>query len=729
MHKHSSMIQHLGRTLILVTAIGLSAIQTGWAVAPSGVSQQKGSSSTEATDPDASPQVSPAPTPPAISDEERFPLQADAQFLNATPAFPSKKRAPVVYFGPLAPADDSSTSACKSLECMLRFQLGSSPRTQPALNVVPLWYMREPYLHEDGSCSLDKQPPSQLASDAQLLGCDYLVTGGVRSSAAGLALDLSVTDLKTSRTQKWDSEASPALFATLFGDAVRNCASSCGLNATQIDQAQLLKAIPNAATWAWWCRSGHPDDLEARPIPAEQWRAAIQADPQCTILRVIAAARTSDLAIVNDALRNTPDNLGLLLTKCELLRTKKKPFAALLLHSELVRRYPDSLLVMSELPWTLSACFPAKSDSTEPPVAFLKATEALRNLSAGFADNWLLRKDYGSVCQLLASFVRGSKTVDQVPQEAWSFYRRLMAMAVHEIDLAAARRPDCPNLLTLMLGIHFLAGDHDLVSQREVLERIHQLDPSNVEAEITVAYSHSVGWSQDAMYLPIIKGAYQRHQDSPRALAKIAQSLAENVGRTVGFGQSREEVFAKENPSTNLFIECMERSLASGNECENWVAEILMDVYQARAEKQKIRQLAAQDGRRSRVIVQAAELFQQNDDCTQCLELAREAMATAQVPEIREQLQYHIVKSLWKLARIDEGLAEAKKGIAQYPDKQTFYYLFALIALPKPAAYEEAFAQTTRAIDICSTNPAVNKVHEMLRVKLNRPPHPKLAGK
>jgi tetratricopeptide (TPR) repeat protein len=667
--------------------------------------------------PRSAPKVTPVPAPvpqkPAV--EDIFPLSPDLEPRGKPPPMPEGPRAPVVFLAPLYSLDDRPSSASDQIDYLLRCGLRAAPKDRLTLNLVPYDYMNEPYLREDGSGSVKNHKPEEYLRDASLLDADMLIYGRAGETGDNLSVQLAFFDLRTSKSSTWSSSVKSAEFPELIKGAARACAKACGLTDAQIDESGFDKNVPNAATWVFWKKPGDPT--------SEEFRAAINADPECIALREAAiwAGLDDYLAFANSALKRWPDDIRLLCAKAAALRSHERAYVAYLMMSELARRYPDHLKILHDLPRYCKSTFSWNQyQATVPPQAYFVSVETLASLAKRFPKNWYVRWDYGFIADNLSYFARGAETADKVSAECWQIKMRYSGIGLEELQTAANLRPDCPSLLRALLQLQFSSEDYNIDKQRTILEQIHKIDPSNVEAEMIVAFSHSVGWTSDRLYLPIVQEAAKRHAGDGRAMRRIARSLVEDIRRSVSFRVGTWEGLLGPNPESDLFIQCAEAAIKSGYNPGDVVEHRLYDAYLLRGETAKGNEIV-ESGRYWFLPYDVARrALEEKKDYEKALKMARLALKAAVDPKDRESVRYIIVKSLWKLKRYDESLEQAGEGFAELPNRATFHYLFAVVALEKGDRLEEALTHAQMAADMDPANAGIKDTVEKLKAKLGK---------
>ena len=85
-----------------------------------------------------------------------------------------------------------------------------------------------------------------------------------------------------------------------------------------------------------------------------------------------------------------------------------------------------------------------------------------------------------------------------------------------------------------------------------------------------------------------------------------------------------------------------------------------------------------------------------------------------------ERVMYCVVKSQWKLGRLRRALSEAEIGISWFPNKHTFHYLFAVVALELNDRLEEAYERAKLAVELDPTNQGCKDTAEKIAKLLGK---------
>lgn len=487
-----------------------------------------------------------------------------------------------------------------------------------------------------------------------------------------------------------------------------------------IESAGIVKGAAKQSSWEMATAPGETDELAIA--------TAIEADPECVNLYELGWSRTEPTRYVDRGLKRWPDDNRLLRRKAEVLWYQKASYAAFLIYSELLRRYPDMFMITSNLPELAEDALPAApgGDATKAPKPLLAALEHMKKVAARYPLNWQVQWNYANILNRVAMYLRGDHTMDKIPREIRQQFGAMADEAAQVVMNAARLRPDCSELLRAMLYICFHAGQTDPQWQRTVIKAIHAVDPTNVDAEMYAAFSHSIGWGNHDDFWSFIQDALKNHPNDAKAMSRIAGTIGTELTRQLGWkAMTPEEVYKTPNKMSDQFIACAEFAMNNGVQVEKWVAGMLREMYRQRHGEQKVNELV-ESGKHWALTAGAADEAQKKGDWERSLRLSRLSMPINPNRDSRERTQYNIVKSLWKLKRYDEALTEARIGMVEFPEKQTFHYMFAVVANEKGDPLEEAYKAAYTAVDITTTNTGANETFEKLRTKLNKPPHPKL---
>ena len=86
-----------------------------------------------------------------------------------------------------------------------------------------------------------------------------------------------------------------------------------------------------------------------------------------------------------------------------------------------------------------------------------------------------------------------------------------------------------------------------------------------------------------------------------------------------------------------------------------------------------------------------------------------------------ELMRYIMVRSMWKLGRHREAMNEAEMAAIEMPDRYTFHYMFAVVALEKGERLEEAYERVRIAAELDPKNEGVKATFAKLSARLGKP--------
>jgi hypothetical protein len=669
---------------------------------------------------DGEPIALPAPTPATLYPGDLFPLPNNTAIITSVPEPPASKP-PVVYVAPFTDAKDAETTLADTFDILYRFQLGANTPNRQLVNLVPYYFMTLPYYRENSPSQFRSMPEASLQRDAALLGSDYFVKGIIEGSVAAPKIKISFIEMQTSRTVVWDSSTAgktSGAFPSLLAEAVKASAKNLQISDAEVVESGMAQHLPSQQTWELLAATDNVDENIAL--------SAMQFDPDCVFLYSIAWSPADEKKYANMGLKRFPDDCRLLRRKAECFASAKKPYPALVIYSELLRRYPDWFMVSHALPDLVGSAFGFSKDAIEAPPELTASVGLLKQVSLRYPNNWVMLWDYANASTRLSFFIRGGQYAYLVPKSIWKQINDLTGEAVIAASKAAEIRPDCSELLRALEYFNIQIGNSSVDYLNRMISRVHQIDPSNVEAELTAAGANTTGYGDSEAYWEFIQIALKNHQGDAHAMSRIAYSLGSELSTRLSWHHmTPEQVYKESNPLSDQFVKCTEYAMDHGQQVENWMAGMLREMYRQRYGEARANELM-ESGKQWALTSNAAAAAQKTGDWEKSLKLARLSQENTTIRNAREKNQYYIVKSLWKLKNYDEALIEARHGIAEFPERQTFHYLFAIIADEKGDPLEEAYREAYTAVDIYTTNTGCNETFERLRAKLHKPEHPKL---
>jgi tetratricopeptide (TPR) repeat protein len=657
---------------------------------------------------------------PRLPLDELFPLTEIPPLLDREIEVPASPRDPVVFLAPLFSKSGMPASETNVFDRMLRFHLQCGALPATGLNMLTDFMIRAPYEREAGGAEWRGRKPEEYLRDAQLLGAQIFVYGREVEDAGTIAVQLAMVDLRTSRTGNYNSTVPKAEVGKVLGGAVEAVGRFAGLTDRQMADARMTTGMPSEFTY---------DFLSLKEFAgAADARALVRKDPDSPFTRCAAIESGWDsIPIANEALKKWPDDPRLIMAKVRALNNRDAGVAAFILLTETLRKRPADLSIACYLRRTVRVAFPQEAEAAMAPPPLVASVGTLRNLADRFPDNWYLQWYYGDIAGELAGLYRGTRTIDQIPRQNLMIYAALTSASLARAEAAVQRRPDCPNLLAFYLDAAFHSGQTDPEFQRGLIARIATLDPDNVKPWVTAAYSHSVGWDSEPKYAQLIEAAVGQFRGKPKALARIADSLAQDFRRRLAFGLQTTATIYSSGKEPGLLTYCVEEAMAAKEPMNSMAYGTAMAIYRERGEQDRAAavenafKLAYHSGPTTH-----EKLLEpcKRGDYEPCLKnmsyyVLRGGDAKMSA-EWRHLSRYWFVKSLWKLGKLDESMDYSEKFIAEFPDKHTFYYLFAIVALERNDRLEKAYEYAKRGVELVKDNEGLNKTHEKLKAKLGK---------
>ncbi|MBX7245222.1 MAG: tetratricopeptide repeat protein [Candidatus Sumerlaeaceae bacterium] len=684
--------------LFLLAIAGVCAVAYELWIKPSSL-EERGSSQEPVATRKASARSTPAPSlhdPPVytvLRDEDRFPLPPEVRPLELAPEPDLLTSGPVVFLAPfLNLKGDRQTSASVAFRKLMRWGLlgnGSGPRAINLIgdNIVLNVFGRE------GVPDLIAHVRSRDAyvAEAALVGSGYYVDARVdeAGNGTGLTVELYLADLVTSRVQGWRGSGRPEEIATLLRDAIGQVAGFCNIPGPRAES--MLADKPGFATWKWVY-----DDKAT----TESLDAMLEMDPNSRALYGLGAAAFTKPEIVNRyanaGLSKWPDDWRLLFAKARGLREGNRPYGALVLTGELLRQQPLNFELLEHYPWMLRSFFVTSSDAKKTPAAYLVADQMYRRVLELAPRNWYLRMRHARLLNSLSWYVRGGSTVDKIPEEFLEEAAKYNYYSTRQMDEVLADQDHCPSVYSNILEFYHAAGENDLQTQRNIVERIHAIDPGNVSAELTVAFSHSVGWDNPKNFLPLVTESAKRHWNRPYALNQISDTIHTDLMRLVGFKVATEAQVYAPNPESKLYVAVTERAIEGGQVPMDYQAETLRKIYQAAGEEAKIMALV-RSGKVPCFALKVAGAKYEEGQYEAALECGKIASRSEMDINQEELALWYQARALAGLKRFDEGMEVSREGLRGWPTKGTFYYTYALNEYGKGSDIQHAFQFAEKA--------------------------------
>lgn len=691
-----------------------------------------------------------------VTEDQRFPLGPDAGFLTAPPPLPAKMP-PVVFVAPLYGAGRGTEVPSRTtsiLQEFLKFQLRASPRDRVVLNVVPQTYIAVPYERVGEKQHREQgRKPEEYLNDARLIGADYLIYGRADEAAGNIQFQLAMMDLATSRTDSFAVTVARDRMAEALQGAVRKCAQFCGV--APADIAAMEAGLPTARVL--------DQCLKTEESKASELRQMVAASPDCPALHLSAIQgaleREDAVALANDALRRWPDDARLLLAKAQALRIERSapegtsprnrdaratatlraftaPVAAHTILSEVARRQPANIFIPIQMADSLAALDNAPVEPAVIASAYRAAQGYLGSLCERMPANWAARWDYA---WLLNSFFRRGTalaysemedateiTTDgdtSAVQQIAERYRTLSERAVAEINAAAQRRPDCTRLWVEVIRTRLNLAHDGVDALLPIVATIGAVDPNNVEGDVLLA--RSLGTTTETRYARarIYSDAMKRTNMDPDVCLRCAWALIPPIEAVLYVrdpydADSYDYPALLNNPEADVFCETVESALAKGQYLEKGLIHVLFFNYHAqnRLDKKK----AVWDSYVKPSFSRAMAALNKGD-WAEANKWARAVYSLQEDPAARETMFYCMVKSLWKLNRHRESLEFAESGIQEFPNRPTFHYMFAVVALDLGDRLEEAYEHARIAVPLDPANQGIKDTLKKLGQKLGKP--------
>ena len=600
--------------------------------------------------------------------------------------------APTLYVAPFGIPGSISTTETRSFQHLLRFHLTPANFTDAKwINVLPDIWIQLPYQREDKRDEQLVRPRSAYLHDAELLESDIYLDGNFKTTSSGVDLQLYCRELKTGREEQLHevaAEWSPALLSK----AVTHVAQFCGLSNEDIKRSGLMDGCPSGS-WAFL------RDDSANAVP--EFEAAARLDADCRFLYRRAAERAGHRAVdfINSGLQRFGKDARIIFAKSWCVATNSRGRAAMVLQAPLVKQWPQYFIFLGSYLNSCWSCYGQGDNSYAPPPDWSAAIEMEDNCLKLWPKNWGLMMHLAGTRRDLANHVRGSKTVDGVHPAAFALREKLGETAVEQIQRAAEIRPDCPQLLSDAVNLMFAFEHNELDQQERLLEQIVRIDPSNTEAESTIAYSHSAGWDDPRVGLMFIEKRLRARANNPDAYAALYHEFSNSIERIFGFNYStRKKFLVKENPIVTKFIETGEKVIASGRPSSFKAHALLLESYVAIGEEKRATELAAEGKSAAFTYTYAKYLMDQKkyDEALKFSEAVQPRLATSWSQVTNQVLTF---ECLLGLKRNEDALIFAKNALQAQGDAAQCYHMVARALeelnrdLPSAVSYAEKAVQ------------------------------------
>ncbi len=579
------------------------------------------------------------------------------------------------------------------------------------------------------------------------MGSDILVYGRADAPAGQISLQLAMVELSTSRTESFSKSVPSDQLPAALSEA-----ASAILRFAKLTDAQIAEAGLNPPPSEWPSAAGLSAAVAVgdEPRGADAVRAALASggadSPWLHYQLLYSAAPDEGLELANEALKRWPEDPRLLGAKMDLLLRRNSWYAAALMGSECVRRQPDNIMAAAQFRLTMRE---APSDENEPPAVGVAWQSLLRitdRLLAVYPDNWALRWDR-AVCSghvferrnLLAAadLLNGAGDLAKLKREdiqkalaaKTKEHGHLAERTLADLRQALERRPDCPQLIVSLLYWHGQltdgkgedAPDKALQWQYPLLARLNLLDPANIDGDLAVADAQ-IG-APESVQLKILRDLAKRRNNEPQVMGRIASNLVRSMRKRMNWDmysdkQSENAKRLADAPEAEFFVEAIRAAVNADLYIYPGQTDILYHLAKANPAYADLHGTLIYPYMNRHY--KAANEAQKKGDFQTCYDHASRVVDLQSGADM-EPMLYCVVKSLWKLDRLDEAMAQAERGIRVLPKKHTFHYLFAVIALQQNKRLEEALEHAKIAAQLDPKNAGIHETVEKLAKKLGKP--------
>ncbi|MBX7246030.1 MAG: hypothetical protein K1X53_11075 [Candidatus Sumerlaeaceae bacterium] len=674
--------------------------------------------------------------PPKLTftEAERYPLADGAKFLMESTTVTLGSLPKVLFLAPLysaSPADPKPTTATQILQDLVRYQLTAATGDRLLVNLVPTSYMSLPYTDASGEMNYKGRKPEEYLRDATTMGADVLVYGRADEVGENVVIQLGLADLKTSRTDTFSMSQPSSKAGEVINAAVTKIAGFTGISQADQAEAGLTSGSPSAEAYAMFKKliAVKPPDTTAALALAEGC-PALYAN-----VSYLVDDRNQALEIMNDAIRLHPRDYRLQYAKSRLLRALGSPHAAHLLLSDLARRYPASLIFADQMADSLYALSRYRPAAAQVAPAYRGALQFLETQANAMPGNWALHWDYGNELWAFAEsggYLGLEEAGSDIDKNDPAAVRRFMeeyfrnvgnstkeylAKAIAQFKMAVAGRPDCARLLAELVRLQIRAGENDFTVQSPLLARIGLLDPKNVDADFAVAEAQFE--TNPAAALSVLRDVAKRTNNDPQVMYQVATTMIEPLrARMNWYNRGNQNPGALTGlPEADFYYEAMTTALKADLVIYPAQIDMLSKVLQSRGEAKRWKEIFEPYLKRS---FKRASEAQTKGRWAESLKWA-DAVHDLFGGQDRERMGYCIVKSMWKLKRHREALERCEYEIMLAPDRHTFHYMFAVIALDLGDNLEEAYEHAKIAIPLDPTNQGIKETLKKLGEKLGKP--------
>ena len=645
-----------------------------------------------------------------VTSQERFPLPDDATLLTAAPPLP-EKMPPLVFIAPLRNLEDKRTRPAETLEFLITIHLAASPPGRILLDLLPDTLRREVCQPKVGAGTWSERAPGEYLEIARSLGSDTFVYGRADVVDGHAMIQLGLSDLRSTRTDTFTGRAALADLGPLIGRAVEKIALFSGVTASDIQSAGMIRGLPGAATYELTV-----SDEVATP---ELFRKYLALEPDSLSLHYQAPLflpAPDSIELANESLQRWPDNTLLLKAKQTALGYMGSMPAQMLFVSEAVRRGDCRAGTMQRL---MGVCY----DLMKMPQ--LDISETARAVRAVFEqylqkrpDMWLMRRYYALHLWNMAYHLPFSLSSDSNDTSGIrSLQEQTYALAFQQLEQAAAGREPPVLILLDMLRLKRTMGEPP-ESLMPILARIQLIDPKNIKGDLLVAtYKARKSPVGDMAYFDLIKKAVDRAGNTPDVMDAVTQAMAEPLGVIIGRAESDDYERLKDRPDALFYGEAMETALSDGRLVS--IEQLSTFFYVIKANNGWVPKWKIYVAYLERNHA-AMEKALREGNWEEALRLGG-ALAYFADENGQHKAQYAVVKSLWKLRRYAEALKWCEIYQKNFPERHTFYYMFAVVAEEAGVRLEEAYEKAKIATRLDPTNQGIKDLLARLGKRLGKP--------
>jgi len=693
---------------------------TGQDVEVSAPRQNELTSELESEDIWTTPTADPVPEIRMATADEMFPFRADEPLLDSPVQLP-QRRAPIVYSAFCGTSDDIFTTASRYFGEFYKYQLLSHGEGPLLANLIPNKDLWLPYQRSYKDI-IEQLPYEKYLADAKELGSDFLFYPIYDGGTTSGKVTIQLVDLRSSRTETWSSEQAGL---TSPHDIIIGAAEASmkflGFSPQEIAIAKTKEGAPSDTTFAW----AVSNDIKDREY--EDYLKILALDPDCRYLYAESSGTTWVGQLNNLGLRRFHNDSRLAIRKAGLLKDAQSTEVLVRYMSALIRRYPENFYNYTSMAENLAAVYSTEKEAKDTPPVFKAMIKQQQIVGKRYPEFYPLHWNSAYALNRLASYIRGGNTVDKIPEYTWSERRGYVKRAYQIMTDLVDKHATNAALLRAYIYYESDAGAFSKFEERSYIRRIATLDPREVDIELSVAGNHSIGYGNSYDYFAIMDRALLSHKGDAEAIRDLANAVQHELYRQVGWKKLTDaEARTTNNPYGKRFAQAAEFVYSKGKNLGfqgDWAYYVIV----ATEEPSKLKKWE-ESGQNSYYSAKlAAEAYEAND-WERSIKFVRHALPHLDSDDKGHMVRYYGVKSLWKLKRYDESLKLARESIFEFPNRQTFPYMYAVVASEADKDLETAFDCAWRAVDLGTDNQGCNDTFEKLRNKLNKPNHPMLAA-